>query len=120
VPKANTPFQWQPFAGVEAIATRLRKFTAELRGLDVQVRSESPQWSLLQAIYSRGDERVGRALAGARDLGRLGQLRALREAGVDIEVATGPLAVGQALPWDAIESGLPAGYLERRGSLEAE
>ncbi|MGI6208312.1 MAG: radical SAM protein [Anaerolineae bacterium] len=120
IPKANTPFQWQAMAPPSVLEARLRLFEDGLRGTGVVVRSESPQWSRLQAVFSRGDERVGLALAAAEGWSRRGLERALAAQGIDLEVETGPRVMGEPLPWDFIEAGLPPRYLERRGSVAGQ
>ncbi|NPV09481.1 MAG: radical SAM protein [Anaerolineae bacterium] len=117
IPKANTPFQWQGMAPPEVLEARLRLFEGELRGSGVTIRSESPRWARLQAVFSRGDERVGLALAGAAGWSRSQLERALDDQGVDLARETGPRVLGEPLPWDFIESGLPPRYLEQRASV---
>ncbi|MHB0878421.1 MAG: radical SAM protein, partial [Anaerolineae bacterium] len=120
VPKPSTPFQWQGFMPVAELEKRLGLFAAALRGTGVTVRSESPEWSLLQAVLARGDERVGLALREVDGYSRARIERALVHGGVDLEAEAGPRVMGAPLPWDVIESGLPPGYLERRGTIGGE
>lgn len=103
VPKASTPFQWHGMAPTAVIGRRMRLFERGLRGSAVDVRAESPRWGRLQAVFSRGDERVGRALAATIGYGRGQVEQALREAGVDLQAAAGEWPVGSATPWDFLE-----------------
>ncbi|CAI5984364.1 unnamed protein product [Closterium sp. NIES-64] len=67
VPKAHTPFQWQP---VQAAAeARLRVLEKEMRKEGVEFRPESYKWSVWQAVLSRGDRRLSRLLQRAREFG---------------------------------------------------
>ena len=67
VPKAHTPFQWY---GVDKSAQKkLKAFQKQLRPLGVEFRPESYNWSVIQALISRGDRRVGRVLELAREFG---------------------------------------------------
>ncbi|MGQ9553117.1 MAG: radical SAM protein [Anaerolineae bacterium] len=116
VPKPNTPFQWLGMTSVPKLESRLAAFTRALRGTGVTIRSESPQWSLLQAALARGDERIGLALAAVGDFSRQALLKAFAGAGIEIESLVGPRAVGEPLPWDVVESGLPPGYLQRQAA----
>ncbi len=119
VPKASTPFQWQGMEPARVIESRVKLFEGELRGSGVEVRAESPRWGRLQAVFSRGDERVGRALAAAGGRGRSQVEKALTAAGLDLEREAGPRPVGSALPWDFIQSDRLAGSPVREaGNLE--
>ncbi|WP_017327708.1 radical SAM protein [Synechococcus sp. PCC 7336] len=67
VPKAHTPFQWY---GVDKTSDKkLKALQKQLRPLGVDFRPESYNWSVIQALISRGDRRVGRVLELAREFG---------------------------------------------------
>ncbi|CAI7928800.1 unnamed protein product, partial [Closterium sp. NIES-54] len=67
VPKAHTPFQWQP---VQAAAEgRLRVLEKAMRKVGVEFRPESYKWSMWQAVLSRGDRRLSKLLQQAREFG---------------------------------------------------
>jgi len=116
VPKAGTPFQWQAMAPVTVLERRLLALQVALHGARVELRAESPRWALLQAVFARGDERVGRALAAARQWSRQGLMRALRDGGVDVDAVVGARRIGEPMPWDVVDPGLPPGYLSRQAS----
>ena len=57
VPKAHTPFQWQ---GVNPKAKkRLQMLNKKLSPKGIEIRPESYGWSLIQALISRSDRRLG-------------------------------------------------------------
>lgn len=116
VPKANTPFQWQAMAPVEDLKARIAVIQNLLRPEGVEVRTESPEWARIQAAFSQGDERIGLALSRCLKWSRSGIEKALINEGIDLEVELAAKSPGQEMPWSFIDSGLPRGYLERRGS----
>ena len=64
VPKPHTPFQWEPMETRESLREKVRRVEAGLRRVKgVSVTWEGPKWSILQGLVSRGDRKVGEALA---------------------------------------------------------
>jgi len=90
VPKAGTPFQWR---GVDPAAEgRLKYLEKQLRKKGIDFRPESYKWSLVQALLSRGDRRVGRILLKIREYGdQSGSLSAFRRAFKDLEGQLPPM-----------------------------
>ncbi len=67
VPKAHTPFQW---LGVNPAAEkRLKLLQKGLGKAGIEFRPESYQWSLIQALLSRGDRRLAPVLERVRHYG---------------------------------------------------
>ena len=67
VPKSHTPFQW---FGVNADAKkRLKYLEKQLRKKGIDFRPESYNWSVIQALISRGDRRLSRLLLLTREYG---------------------------------------------------
>ena len=106
VPKAWTPFQWHPFAGVRALKEAQSALIRELRKIpNVAITHDVPKWSYLQALLSLGDRRVADILEAAV----LGDdwPRALREAAVEPDFfVTRGRSSDELLPWDFVETGL--------------
>jgi radical SAM superfamily enzyme YgiQ (UPF0313 family) len=110
VPKPFTPFQWTPFAGVEAIKKRLKLVRQELQGLkEIRVHADLPKWAYIQALLARGDRRVGELLLAAQGSNWTQAFRqsplnphffVLRERPRD-----------ELFPWDFIDHGLNKAYL---------
>ncbi len=135
VPKSWTPFQWETFVPEGELARRialLRTRFARIRW--AKLTWNEPAQSRLEAILSRGDRRLARAIARAHDLGAVfdgwGEWlrldaweRALAETGVDVEGELGPRDLAATLPWDLIDAGVRKGFLKaerRRAFMEAE
>src|SRR5688500_4866950 len=107
VPKPWTPFQWAPFAGVDALQKKLETIKRGVRAFsNMRVLHENPREAALQALLARGDRRVADFLESAARLG--GDWRkALREWEGDPEFyTTRARTTGERLPWDHFEVGV--------------
>jgi radical SAM superfamily enzyme YgiQ (UPF0313 family) len=67
VPKAHTPFQW--FGVNKAADKRLKLLQKQLTQNGIEFRPESYNWSMIQAIISRGDRRISHLLELTRNYG---------------------------------------------------
>ncbi|MGC8916239.1 MAG: TIGR03960 family B12-binding radical SAM protein [Thermoanaerobaculum sp.] len=134
VPKAVTPFQWEPFGPVELLRRRielLKQAFAKIRW--AKLTWVEPEEAALEALLSRGDRRLSRVIARAHDLGAVfdgwgewlnldAWRQAVAEAGISWEAELGPRELGATLPWDVIDPLVRKGYLKaerRRAYLEA-
>lgn len=125
VPKPHTPFQWAGQRDFEYFRAARETLKGLAMRTPVQVRFHKIERSVLEAVFSRGDRRVGRAIeiawrAGARfdgwdecfDYPRW--LTAFAQAGLDPAFyAQRQRPLDEILPWDHIESGTPRATLER-------
>ena len=73
IPKAHTPFQWAQQARPEVLRPRHQYLRDKLKKAGVAFTWEDPEHSLLEAVLSRGDRRLG-----ARDRTRVARRRPLR------------------------------------------
>lgn len=111
VPKAQTPFQW---FGVNIEAEkRLRFLQKNLRTHGIDFRPESYNWSVIQALISRGDRRLSKLLELTRNYGdSLGSFRrAFKELRgqlpeLDFYVYSN-WSSDQILPWSHLQGFLP-------------
>ncbi len=121
VPKAHTPFQWEAFAGREALHEKIARLRASVHTRFSPLKWHDPDVSTIEAVLSRGDRRTGAAIeaawrSGGRfdgwgdhfDLARWEE--ALRATGIDPTLATGALDPDQGLPWDHIDLGVEPGF----------
>jgi radical SAM superfamily enzyme YgiQ (UPF0313 family) len=67
VPKAHTPFQW--FGVNKEAEKRLKLLQKQLTPNGIEFRPESYNWSVIQAIISRGDRRLSHLLELTRNYG---------------------------------------------------
>ncbi len=111
VPKAHTPFQW---FGVNFQAEKRLKFLQKnLRSHGMDFRPESYNWSVIQALISRGDRRLSHLLELTRHYGdTLGSFRrAFKELRgklpeLDFYVHA-DWSTDQVLPWSHLQGPLP-------------
>ena len=115
VPKSHTPFQW---FGVNSQAKkRLRSLQKQLRSNGIDFRPESYNWSVIQALISRGDRRLSRLLELTRNYGdTIGSYkRAFKQLKgqlpeLDFYVYT-DWENDQILPWEHLQGPLPKSTL---------
>ena len=65
IPKAHTPFQWASQARPDVLHQRHMYLRDALKKSGVAFTWEDPEHSLLEAVLSRGDRRLGRAIEHA-------------------------------------------------------
>jgi radical SAM superfamily enzyme YgiQ (UPF0313 family) len=110
VPKSHTPFQWY---GVNKDAEkRLKLLQKKLASQGIEFRPESYNWSVIQALISRGDRRVSHLLELTRHYGdSLGSYRrAAKELGDRVPDLSYYVhrnwETDQILPWQHIQGPL--------------
>lgn len=69
VPKPFTPFQWESQISIEEMRTRQRYLQNILHIKGVEYNWHEPELSYMEAIFSRGDRRLGNVLYSAWKLG---------------------------------------------------
>lgn len=115
VPKAHTPFQWY---GVNRQAEkRLQSLQKRLKPQGIDFRPESYNWSIIQALISRGDRRISQLLELTRDFGdSLGSYkRAFKQLKGQIPnlefYVHSDWSTEQILPWNHLQGPLPQSTL---------
>jgi radical SAM superfamily enzyme YgiQ (UPF0313 family) len=112
VPKAGTPFQWSAMAPEDVLARRTARIKQALPREGIEVRSESVGWSAVQGALSRGDARLGEALAGVTGNSLSAWRRALGDHGLSISgYAHREIPLDEPLPWSVIDSGVAPEHL---------
>jgi radical SAM superfamily enzyme YgiQ (UPF0313 family) len=107
VPKAGTPFQWLPMAPQDTLNSRLAILRNSLPLKGIKFNEESPAWSRVQGVLSRGDSRLAPILAGMAEVSLPGWRKAVEENQLDIDYYVNQRwGVGQKLPWAVIDSGM--------------
>lgn len=115
VPKAHTPFQW--FGVNPEAEKRLKLLQKQLRPYGIDFRPESYNWSVIQALISRGDRRLALLLERVRHYGdSLGSYRRafkeLRGQVPDLDYYVHQdWALDQVLPWEHLRGPLPKATL---------
>jgi len=106
VPKAGTPFQWLPMAQPSILNHRLSLLKKNLVPKGITLKSESPAWSQVQAVLSRGDTKLAEVLANIEEVSLSGWRKAVAKCHLDIDFyAHQRWDTGQKLPWSIIDSG---------------
>jgi radical SAM family uncharacterized protein len=134
VPRPHTPFQWEPMAPLEALQTARELIARTARRKSVRYKFHDPRCSLLEAVLSRGDRRLGRVIKRVRAAG--GQFdawsehfsfqlwqRAFEQEGLSTGFyANRPRPLDEVLPWDHVDFGLHKEFLlaEREKAFRGE
>ena len=117
VPKAHTPFQW--FGVNPEAEKRLKLLQKQLKPQGMEFRPESYNWSVIQALLSRGDRRLSHLLELTRHYGdSLGSYRRafkeLRGRLPDLDFYVhAEWPPDQILPWSHLQGPLPTATLQK-------
>jgi radical SAM superfamily enzyme YgiQ (UPF0313 family) len=115
VPKAHTPFQW--FGVNRQAEKRLQFLQKQLKPQGIDFRPESYNWSIIQALLSRGDRRLSQLLQLTRNFGD--SLGSYKRAFKQLKGQTPDLdfyvhadwSTEQVLPWSHLQGPLPQSTL---------
>jgi radical SAM superfamily enzyme YgiQ (UPF0313 family) len=137
VPKPWTPFQYVPFGGLDpeeavrqrdeaaavgALKRKIRYLRRELSGVaNLRIKVDRPERILPQAVFARGDRRLGPVLTDLA-LHGLPFGRAMKKNGLSPwSYAVRPRGREEIFPWDVLDHGIRKEYLwqEYRRSLKA-
>jgi len=100
VPKAGTPFERLPMAPLAVLKQRLARLKRSLEPAGITLKDESPVWSEVQAVLSRGDIEVAGVLAGLEEASLAEWRRAVKKCGLDVDFyAHRKWDAAQELPW---------------------
>lgn len=69
VPKPFTPFQWFPQDTMEAFEEKQRHLKGVIRNKKIKFNYHEAKSSVIEAVFARGDRRVGKALLAAWESG---------------------------------------------------
>lgn len=124
VPKAHTPFQWEPMVSIERIKAIKGRLKTRLRHPWIRLKFHNPERSVLEGVLARGDRRLGKVIYLAWRLGcKLDAWdehfhfdrwqEAFREAGLDISFyLSRRRSPEEVLPWGHISTGVRKGFFE--------
>jgi radical SAM family uncharacterized protein/radical SAM-linked protein len=123
VPKAHTPFQWYGQSPLFELEEKKSYITKKLSKKGFHIKGHDVHMSLLEAAFSRGDERLSSLIENAWLLGcRLdawsevfdfGKWKeAMNQSGIDVgEYAQKNFAFSDILPWEKIDTGVTKEFL---------
>jgi len=124
VPKAWTPFQWQPFVPAAELERRIRLLKDRFRRIrGARLSWSEPDEAALEALLARGGRGLSATIERAHDLGAVfdgwsdhfklaAWQQAIAETGVDLASELGGRDPSAVLPWDLIDAGVRKGYLK--------
>lgn len=125
VPKAHTPFQWAAQDTPEQFIDKHNYLTKQLHIKGVTFNYHETKTSVLEAVFARGDRRVGRALERAHELGCKFDgwtehynhelwMKAFEETNTDIAFYNyRERSYDEILPWDIIDPLVTREFLMR-------
>lgn len=123
VPKPGTPFQWAPMPDAEELLRRILLIKHHFgRSRQVRIKYHTIETSVLEAVFSRGDQRVGASLHKAWLMGARFDgwnecfdfavwSRAFAETGLDYREFLAARDPAGPLPWDFIDTGVGKAFL---------
>ncbi|MDD4169934.1 MAG: B12-binding domain-containing radical SAM protein, partial [Desulfotomaculaceae bacterium] len=131
VPKPHTPFQWEPQVSLADLKDKQAYLAGKLRDRGIVLNYHDAGVSFIEAVFARGDRRLGRVLEKACALGckfdgwselfRLDRwLEAFQESNLDPAWYAGRRYNYESiLPWDHISAGVSKRFLmqEHRRAL---
>ena len=125
VPKPHTPFQWEKQITPEEYLRRCRLLKSQFNNRNVEYNYHAPDLSRLEAVFARGDRRLGPVIEEAVKNGaRLdgwdeyfnysNWFDALNSCGIDADFyTTRGYGEEEILPWDTIDVGVNKKFLLR-------
>ena len=132
VPKPHTPFQWEKQITPQEYLRRCKLLKSHFYSKSIEYDYHSPDLSRLEAVFARGDRRLGPVIETAMRSGaRLDGwdeyfnyakwYDAFRQCGIDEDFYTvRGYGEDEVLPWDAIDVGVTKKFLklERKRAYE--
>ncbi len=107
IPKPATPFQWVPLEEAGELKKKLKMIQRGVQGeRGMEMIYDLPKWAYIQALFSKGDRRVGKILMAAhRYQGNWSQ--ALRETTINSDFYVyRKRDLDEIFPWDFIDHGI--------------
>ncbi len=134
VPKPHTPFQWEQQITPEEYLRRCRLLKSHFYSKSIEYNYHAPDLSRLEAVFARGDRRLGPVIEAAVAKGAKLDgwdeyfnysywFDALNECGIDPEFyTTRGFGEDEVLAWDTINVGINKKFLlrERHRAYEAK
>lgn len=125
VPKAHTPFMWEPQLEYEESRRRINIIRDGLRGSHVKVKWNQPELSWLEGVFSRGDRKLTSSLISAWKSGarfdawgehyNMGLWKdSFKKSGIDPRTYLHRRrSLNEKMAWGHISSGVTTGYLKK-------
>lgn len=123
VPKPFTPFQWEPQNRISEMENKARFLKENIKSKKIVYNWHNSDISLLEAVFAKGDRRLGKVLMTAQKLGCKFDgwsdffdydkwMQAFEICGIDPEFyALRRIGYDEILPWDYADIGVPKSFL---------
>jgi radical SAM superfamily enzyme YgiQ (UPF0313 family) len=128
IPKPHTPFQWEAMNDRETLRAKQSYIKSFRKSGMLKLKFHDVDVSYLEAVFSRGDRKLHKALLKAREMGmRMDSwgecldmnrwTEVFQETGVDPDwYALRERSTSEILPWDMIGMKIPAEHLAKEKS----
>ncbi len=121
IPKANTPFQWEPMMDLTKLDDKVDRIRFLIKDVsNIEMHFEPPKESAFQALLSRGDRRVGEMLVAAEIAGqdwkwilRMAKKPWLKAVPTLDFYVTRRIPFQEFLPWEVVDSRISRELLMR-------
>lgn len=122
VPKAHTPFQWEPQISKEETLDLQYQLHCELKKRKLRFKWQDASLSLMEGVFARGDRRLAPVLVRAVELGCRFDgwgdhfslerwLQAFSDCGIQPEWYLRRRGLDEVLPWDHLDCGVTREFL---------
>lgn len=125
VPKPFTPFQWNPQELKVNVVEKQKYLVRKLKNRNIKYNYHDSDTSLMEAVFARGDRRLGKVLLRAHELGAKFDgwdehfdleiwKKAMEDCNLDIAFyANRTRDLDEVFPWDHIDVGVSKKFLVR-------
>jgi radical SAM-linked protein len=128
VPKAHTPFQWEPQISTAEILESQYLLHTELKKRKLRLKWHDAPLSFMEGVFARGDRRLAPVIARAVELGcrfdgwgeHFSQerwLQAFADCAIQPEWYLRRRELDEVLPWDHLDCGVTRDYLLKEREL---
>ena len=123
IPKPFTPFQWEPQDSLESLVDKQRFLGDKITDRKIRYTWHEAKVSRLEAVFSKGDRRLSKAIACAHSKGMRFDawdeffdydkwMSVFEECGIDSSFyANRRIGYDEILPWDVIDIGVNKSFL---------
>jgi len=124
VPKPHTPFQWHRQISMDETAEKQLYLRNRIHNRNINIKWHDRRMSLLEGLFSRGDEALGPLIEkafrlGCRFDGWTDQLRfelweqAMENLNIQPDTYLRERTFEEALPWDPVDCGVSRDFLQK-------